>query len=247
MSIDNERHLILQMVEDGKITPEEGLRLLQALQTASSEERDPEVGPWQASEIEYLESSEPAPFAGSSRVTPETIPGEGSGSTSRDDVPPAKLLSGTPGPIPEDAKKWHRFWTVPLWTGVGFIVFGALLMFWAQQAYGIGLWFLCAWVPFLIGLALVVLGWQSRTSRWLHLRVQQPPGEWPRRIALSFPLPLRPTAWFIRTFKPAIPGTEGLALDEVILALQDSTSNENPIFIEVEEGDQGERVEIYIG
>ena len=37
------------------------------------------------------------------------------------------------------------------------------------------------------------------------------------------------------------------ALDEVILVLSDSTTPEVPLYAEVDEGDVGERVEIYIG
>jgi hypothetical protein len=92
----------------------------------------------------------------------------------------------------------------------------------------------------------LVLAWQSRSARWLHLRVQQRPGEWPRTIAFSFPLPLRISSWFMRIFQPYIPGMQGVSIDEMLSALETSTSSEEPLTIEVEE-DDGERVQIFIG
>lgn len=227
---EDERRVILKMIQSGKISAEEGLQLLQALGPKRDEDQPDEI-------------SNQSPTNSS-----ETMLSSELGST------PARI-SADPEPdpeinkvevIPEEAQKWRRFWSVPLWIGVGFIVVGAFLMYYSQQSAGIGLWFLCAWVPFLLGLAFVVIAWQSRNSAWLHLRIKQPPGEWPQTIALSLPLPLGITAWFIRTFRPFIPHMDDIALDEVLLALQDTTSKESPFYIQVDDED-GEHVEIYIG
>jgi hypothetical protein len=94
---------------------------------------------------------------------------------------------------------------------------------------------------------LIVMSWGSRTARWLHVRVRQRPGEWPQNIAFSFPIPLRMTAWFLRVFGDFIPGLHGTSVDELIVALGDSTSPENPLYIEVEDDEDGERVEVFIG
>ena len=121
-------------------------------------------------------------------------------------------------------------------------------MFWAQQATGMSFWFFCAGIPFTLGIVLMVLAWQSRSARWLHLRVRQRSGEWPKNFTLSFPLPLRFSAWFMRTFRHRIPGMDDTSVDinAVMAALENSTSPDNPLYVEVEEED-GERVEIYIG
>jgi len=118
-------------------------------------------------------------------------------------------------------------------------------MYWAQQAYGIGFLFFCAWLPLLAGIFLMALAWQSRSERWLHLRVEQPPGDWPRRIAIS--LPVAPVAWVVRTFKGRITGLQEASVDELLRALEENTSPENPLFIEVAEGEHGEHVQIFIG
>jgi hypothetical protein len=124
-------------------------------------------------------------------------------------------------------------------------VIGALLVYWAQQAYGIGFLFFCAWLPLLIGVLLIALAWQSRSGRWVHLRIEQPPGEWPRRIAIS--LPVAPAAWFVRTFQNWIPPLQDASVEEILRALDENTSPENPVFIDVNEGEHGERVQIYFG
>jgi len=73
------------------------------------------------------------------------------------------------------------------------------------------------------------------------------PGEKPGRISISFPLPIRFFAWSLRTFGNLIPGLNATGVDEVILALGESAHAETPLFIDVNEGDEGEQVKIYIG
>ena len=51
----------------------------------------------------------------------------------------------------------------------------------------------------------------------------------------------------LRTFGSRIPGMEGIALDEVIMALGESATPDVPLYIEVDQGDNGEKVEVYIG
>jgi len=120
-------------------------------------------------------------------------------------------------------------------------------MYWAWAAWGISIGFILAWIPFLIGVGVLVLGWNSRNGPWLHLRIQQKPGEKPRRIFISLPLPIRFIAWSLRTFGNLIPGLDATGLDEIILALGESSRAETPLFINVNEGDNGEQVKIYIG
>ena len=224
MSIENERRLILDMIENGKITADEGLGLLKAL--ADSESQFPDE------ESKLLDSGKQDEAA--------TIPGA-------NPITDPEMASEQTDASPPVAKRWPQsgWWQYPLWVGVIVTVIGALLMYWAQHAYGIGFLFFCAWIPLMAGICLMALAWQSRSERWLHLRVEQPPGEWPRRIAIS--LPVAPVAWFVRTFKGRIAGLQEASVDELLRALEENTSPENPLFIEVAEGKNGERVQIFIG
>jgi hypothetical protein len=257
MANENARMHILEMIESGEITTDEGLRLLQAMNgEASNEASEPVL---------------PDPLTGAVAVTPANLPEpaleEAEQASSAEEQSGTSPLEGAPqeetasqaeepvsqaeplhrNPIPPNFGRWRDWWMVPFWIGVGITVLGSLLMYWAFQASGLGFWFACAWIPFLLGVAVLALSWESRSARWMHIRVEQKTGEWPQKIALSFPLPLRLTAWFMRTFGNHIPDLNGVPLDEVLQALDKSTSPENPFYVEVEEGQDGERVQIFIG
>ena len=233
---EDERRLILEMIESGKISAPEGLELLKALgedHPLDDREGDAE----QDTPLPPLSGDEPI---GDGAETP--------GASAAGDVPlTGEVLDPEKVSFPPDADKWRRWWRIPMWVGVGVTTLGGLLLFWAQQTYGIGFLFFCAWVPLLLGVLLIVLGWQSRTSRWLHVRIHQQPGEWPQKIAISFPIPIRMTAWFFQTFRGTIPGMNDMSIDELLVALEQSATPENPLDVEVEDDEDGERVEIYIG
>ena len=209
MGASDERLLILEMIESGKLTTEEGLRLLNELQ----ESEDSLSAAATPQEVQELSTASPVP-------TPE---------------------------IQEDLTSWKQWWIIPFWIGVGITVLGAALMYWAFSAHGVGVWFILTWLPFLLGLSLLVLGWRSQTSPWLHLRIEQEPGETPQRIAISLPIPIYFTARLLKRFGHLIPDMDATGLDEVILALGDSAQEGHPLSILVDEGESGDRVRIYIG
>lgn len=235
MSNENERRLILEMIQSGKITSAEGLSLLNAL-----EEPEDAPGLVEGASSESAIAGEPDAITGDPDPEP---PRQGY----QDEPLMGEVLEPANAALPPDVEKWRRWWVIPLWVGVIITILGGLMMSWAQQTYGYGFWFACAWLPLLLGVVLIVMAWGSRTAPWLHVRVRQRPGEWPQNIAFSFPIPLRMTAWFLRVFGDFIPGLQGTSVDELIIALGDSTSPEKPLFIEVEDDEDGERVEVFIG
>jgi hypothetical protein len=226
MSAENERHVILEMINNGKISAEEGLGLLNAL--SDSERVSPD------------DEGDLLTIGADGELVTEQI---SSNPAQAGELP--KGAADQASASPHVAASWRSWWQYPLWAGVIVTVIGALLMYWAQQAYGTGFLFFCAWAPLMAGVFLMALAWQSRSERWLHLRVEQPPGDWPRRFAISFPV--APVAWFVRTFKDRIPGLREPSVDELLRALDENTSPDNPLFIEVAEGEHGERVQIFIG
>jgi hypothetical protein len=134
-----------------------------------------------------------------------------------------------------------------MWIGTGIVLFGALLMYGAYQSGGLGFWFGCATLPFAVGVAVLALAGFSQSARWLHIRVNTGQAEWPRNIAISLPLPLGLTAWFLRTFGSYIPPLRHTGVDELIMALGEHTSSDAPLYINVDEGQGGEKVQVYIG
>lgn len=244
MEDETKRLQILEMLESGQIDAEQALGLLQEL-AAEEATAGEEIQP--AADAQALAQPLSNPMQSQA---PEASPAQETNPEASVPEPPLQpeILS-TPGgsDLPADAKKWRSWWVYPFWVGVGITVIGALLMVQAVQASGIGAGFVCAGVPFTVGLIVLILAWQSRSARWLHLRVQQRPGERPQKIAISFPLPLRLTAWFLRTFRSRIPGMPEQNLDEILAAVGTSATPENPIYIEVNDEEDGEKVQIYIG
>ena len=223
---ESERLQILEMIEKGIITASEGVQLLNSLPEEPVEVNTPQINEY--SDVKDTRSE----FI----PEPEVIE-ESPSADSRQSSSPYQLDS--------EVKKWRRWWWVPLTIGISITVVSGLLMSFAYQNSNY-FWFGCLWVPLLFGILVISLAAASRTARWLHVRVNQEPGEWPRTIAISLPIPIRFTAWLIRIFKPQIDGMDGANLDEVILALE-KTSPEQPFYVKVDEGESGEKVEVYIG
>jgi len=177
--------------------------------------------------------SEAGPSAPEEPLTPEEPPAP--------EEPPQEF----PGPDPA-MLRYRRWWWIPMWVGVFITVIGATFMYLSYHSGGLGFWFACSWFPFLLGVLVLALAWASRNARWLHVRIHQKEGQRPQNINISFPIPIRLTAWFFRTFRGRIPGLDRTGVDDAILALE-KVSPDTPFFVQVDEGDDGEKVEVYIG
>lgn len=236
MVTESERSKILEMIESGTITAEEGMTLLNVLGGESESQPDVDSNLENDLPESILEPEEV--FVEVEEFTDETEHLEG-------EIEVPNPISTPPGD--EEIQKWKRWWFIPLWIGAGITVIGGLLMYWAFSANGFGFWFACAWFPFLLGVGVLALAWGSKTSPWLHVRVQQAPGETPQRIAISFPLPVGLVTWGFRMFGHYIPNMEGIDLGEIIMALKDVAKDGTPFFVDVDEGENGEKVQVFIG
>ena len=134
-----------------------------------------------------------------------------------------------------------------MWVGTGVVFVSALLMYAAYQGSGFGFWFACATLPFLAGVAVMALAGFSQSARWVHIRVKGSPAKGGRNIAISLPLPIKFTAWALRTFGPYIPQLKQTGVDELVLALAEHTSSKTPFYVDVDQGASGEHVQVYIG
>ena len=214
MTSENERLEILEMIQQGTISPDEGMKLIEAI--GESDE---------ISEMEYA----------TAKAELEEI------------VEPVGIIDYVQKVDQEYLSKIKSWWIIPFWIGVTITVLGGALIYWAWTTHGIGFGFVAAWIPFLIGVGLLVLGWNSRTGPWIHIRIKQNPGEKPERIAISFPIPNRFIAWSLRTFSSFIPKMNLSGADEILLALGNYSQGDAPLTIDVEDSDDGEKVKIYIG
>ncbi|RPI86288.1 MAG: hypothetical protein EHM41_09040 [Chloroflexi bacterium] len=227
MGDESERMQILELIESGKISAEEGIKLLQALDGQVELDNDP-LPPPSPPATQVLVETERSSFGSSSAQSNEEV------------VTPHHPV------MPSDVERWRKWWMIPLWIGVGITVIGAVLMFFAWRATQMSFWFACAWVPFLMGIGVMLFSLASSRMRWLHLRVYQNSGEWPRKISFSFPLPIRFIAWLIRVFGRYSKDVRDKGIDQIIMALE-KTNPDEPFFLEVDDDKDGDRVEIYIG
>lgn len=208
---------VLDMVEKGQISADEGLRLIKAME-GYKKEKEEEVR-IQTSDFD-VDHAEPLEYE-------------------EKDLP--KISE-------EELKRMarlKRWWILPFGVGLLIMTLGAIWMYMGYTANGFGFGFWLSWIPFLLGIFILALSFQSRYSIWLHVRIKQKPGETPQRIAISLPLPISLTRWVISTFGNKIPGMEGQPVEEYSEMLK-TVSHEEPFYIHVNEGD-GEEVEVFIG
>jgi hypothetical protein len=206
MMSSEEKKKILQMVEDGKITAEEAVALIKALEKAAAEE-----------EVQVF--------------NPEG--GDESADTSSE--------------FEEVKARARRFVSIPLGIGIVLTVLAGYWMFALTQSSNYGFWFFCAWFPMLLGILLIALSAGGINSRWLYVDVQQEPGEWPHRITLGFPIPFGLASWGVRNFGHYAKDINQMQIDAILEALDASKALHEPLIVNVDEGDGGERVQVFIG
>jgi len=141
----------------------------------------------------------------------------------------------------------QKFAMLPLWIGVVFTVLSAYWMYALVSNANYGFWFFCAWIPLLLGLLLVALSAGGMNARWLYVNVDQEPGEWPRHITLGFPLPLGVIAWILRNFGHYMQGMDRANVEGILNALSMMDDLDEPLIVNVDEGEHGEQVQVYIG
>ena len=148
----------------------------------------------------------------------------------------------------EVRKRAQRFAMIPLWIGVFLTVLTAWGMYSIQQNIGYNFWFYCLTLPLLFGILLTALGAGGQSSRWLYVNVDRTRAQdWPRNITIALPLPLGLVGWFLRNFGHNIHGLSRTNVDEVLAAILMTKNITEPLIVNVDETDDGERVQIYIG
>jgi len=216
--MDDERSRILQAIEDGQISAAEGLRRIKALRPPAPPGADAPAGA--ASGVADDGASSPRPDSAAEV-------GE--------------------KPVPPRWAHWQSWWLIPMWIGIAVTLAGALLLYWAYTVkYSFTGWFwLALLLVFVPGVAIMALAAASRNIKWLHIRIKNDRNR--ERLKLSFPIPVVPAAWLLRTFGHRLPMLKETGVDELIMALGETTSPDNPLYVEVDDGEEGEKVQVYIG
>ena len=175
--------------------------------------------------VRLISALGPAP---SSEPEPEVIEPE----SSHPSAPPLEV-----------PKSLAQFWIYPLYAGVGVVVLGAMMLYAVYGARGGWGYALCGWPIFFTGVLVIATAWWLRTARWVHVRVR---GK--ENVTISLPLPLKLTAWAFRIAKPFVPQLKDTGVDEVIMGMADTLGKDGqPLYVDVNDDDKGEHVQVYIG
>lgn len=232
----SEQMRILEMIESGEVTPEEGEKLLRELENESS------AGEIKIMDLlEKIEQGELSPDDGIEQlkhqreIETRAVETQGEETRSSEGHPPPS--------IPEaEIERWKTWWTYPLYIGVGIVIIAAIWMNSSYQDAGYSFWFFCAWVPLALGILLISLSWLSQKGPWIHVRVKGKDN-----VAISMPAPLGLAGWGLRTFGHLIPNLDRTSVDEIISALELSIKSDEPIYVLVDDDEGDEHVEVFIG
>jgi hypothetical protein len=165
-------------------------------------------------------------------------PDAGAGSSSTDSAPE----------LERTAARARSLWQIPLWIGVGITVLSALGMYAVMQNAGMNFWFYCLMLPLLLGAVVIAFSGWSHTARWLFVNVDRSrSADGPRRIFLGFPLPIGLAGWFLRIFSRRIEGLKENGVDGMLQVISMVQKVHEPLIVNVDDSDDGERVQVYIG
>ena len=226
---------ILEKVERGELTAEEGAALMSTEGTAAPVPSQPAIPPAPVVPAEAAEEPEPAaPAAEPARVKP---------------FDSSAWEEPAPSPDPELEERleyWKRWWLIPLWVGMGIFLMGAAIIAWGHTSQQV-FWFVCGFFPLLLGLLGMFLSWWSQTARWVHVRVRDKKGGKENRVMISMPVPIRLASWFLRVFGDLIPGLRDQKdVREMLPPLLEALEKDrSPMSVEVNEKD-GSEVQVYI-
>lgn len=220
---DDARMRILSMIESGQIDVEEGLKRLQ--KDVSQIPKGDLLDQLEAGDIDVGEAIR--------MLERERLAESDSVRDSEPDEGPT---------ISPSAEKWRSWWLLIPALGLVITAFGGWL-----GSIG-GWWWICAGPSLLVGILLLLFALITQDAPWLHVRVDTGQETWPRRIALSFPVPFRLASWGLRRWSHYAGSLDATAVDELLLSLEGNISAENPIHIEVQEDDEsGEKIQVYLG
>jgi hypothetical protein len=167
----------------------------------------------------------------------------------------AELLSAlndaedTPAPeaettsVPSEPPNFSNLWLIPMGVGVAILIIGGLML---SSAYQAGGWFLfvCGWPLFAIGLLVIIAAWFARTGPWVHVRITHDKKD-QRDIKIS--LPLDPAVFILKIVRPFVPRLKDTAIDELLMSMKDNVNRDQPLVVDVNEAEDGERIQVVIG
>jgi hypothetical protein len=146
-------------------------------------------------------------------------------------------------PAPEPLPHFENLWLIPLGLGTAILIVGGLMLSSAYQAGG-WFWFVCGWPLFAIGLLVIIAAWSAQRGPWVHVRITH---EKKNQRDIKISLPLNPAVFILKIVRPFVPRLKNTGIDEVLLSLKDNVNRDQPLVVDVNEGKDGERIQVVIG
>jgi uncharacterized integral membrane protein len=169
-------------------------------------------------------------------------------------IMPAPIDTGERSEAPELEQVRKRagfFSNAILVIGILSTVLFSWILFSIQQNAGLNFWFYCFSLPLFFGVLLIMLGVGSKNSRWIYVNVDRTNSkdkDGPRKISIAFPLPIKFAGWFIKNFGSRIDGLKSTNVDDVVQAIAMANQGfTDPIIVHVDDNDDGEKVQVFIG
>lgn len=215
-----ERKQILSMINDGKITAEEGYQLIASL----NDEVDDDA-------LEITDES--ATEAVDDQDDPEVLIGE----VVEESVNTAEAFDDETRARLERSKGW---WDVVAGVGVLIVIFSAYGMYAIQDDYGTNFWFFTMLLPLFLGVLLLMIAFPSKGGKWLFVEVTS--GNDAKLLVFSFPLSiLREILNFAEKF---IPPAKGGVFGALMDAIESPEAERSPVLINLDDGD--DHVKIFV-
>ena len=136
-----------------------------------------------------------------------------------------------------------NLWLIPVFTGLGILGFFGFIM----TVFSAFLVYVCFSPFILLGMGLTAIGVMSRSSHWIHIRIQEKSRS---RLKISLPFPIMMTSWVVTLLQPFIArrvndvDLQSLDFAGMVRQMGDELSPENPIMVAIDGDD--DQVLIYI-
>ena len=160
-----------------------------------------------------------------------------------DPLPPVEPLQKH-----ETSGCWKAAWSMIL---VGGAVLSGFSAFWMYQGYekrGLGWGFWLSWLPMLIGIAFMLLGWALMESPWMHVKIHGRDHNKSKGIfVFSMPVPFNIARWVMNNFGQYMP--DEVNAEEVLEILNQAESSirkGEPFQVQVDTEEDGTKVDVFI-
>lgn len=242
MDLKARRLEILQQVENGAISLEEASRWLAALDRLQEKQNSQSaVNPFSEYPHPDDDTRQREKISADLQISPPHM------AENQPESQPAaetRWMSSERGALVPPAF-WRGWWLVIFLPGLLLVAVAANWLVTAYQAAGLSWGFWLSFFPFSLGIVLMMLAWQVRGARWLHLSLSQNKGEHNRQFVWSAPLPVGWARWLWQRFGRFVKPSQAPMGESLMEVLDQDEHADGPLHFSFE-GVGGSKVEIWI-